>query len=445
MAHHKYGDRVTVYFLSRRHIFLNDQATFLNQIAKDPAFTLGFPDDLDHDIGGMRWECVRNEDRKRAIIQQYHEFLFGQELFALNHKTCEYLIKRLVGDQLPSSSFKIVNLFDYLGEIVFDTAVTVLYGETFAQSQSDLYASCRTFENAVATVMLNVPFKSFFLRSALRQRDQFIERFLNLTPADDMSKLVLARIELTQSLDDGRTCNVRDRAAHHALLLWTAIVNTVPAACWSLVDLLLHPDVLEAVKDELNTKVKSIESLFEKQTIGELHLLDSCIQETMRRIFPSMTLRQAAENTSVTCTDGTQMGVRKNDVIIYPALVKHFDSKVSLNFTLSLSCKYFSRKVYDHPYEYRHDRFVKQQLKAPPLLLFGTGSRMCPGRYWAINEIKMLLAIILSKLDIELLMNEDYKEKMRTRLECQLSRVFLNMGPHEKDKHQFRMRYSIRK
>ena len=293
--------------------------------------------------------------------------------------------------------------------------------------------------------MLDIPFKSFFLRSALRQRDQFIERFLNLKSTDDMSKLVLARIELMENLDDGKVFNVRDRAGQHAMFLWASIVNTVPAACWTLVDLLIRPDVIKAVNDELNTKVKNIESLFEKETLGELHLLDSCIQETLRRIFPSMTQRQASRNINVICTDGTEMGVRKNDVVIYPALIKNFDPKVSLNFTPSLSCKHFSLKVYDHPYEYCYDRFVKQQPKAPPLLLFGTGSRMCPGRYWALNEIKLFLAIILIKLDIELMMHEDYKKRMRTRLECQISNVFLNLGPHEKDKHQFLIRYSIKK
>jgi hypothetical protein len=58
--HRKYGDRVTVYFLSRRHIFFNDQATFVNRISKDPAFTLDFIDNMAHLIGGIRWQCIQN-------------------------------------------------------------------------------------------------------------------------------------------------------------------------------------------------------------------------------------------------------------------------------------------------------------------------------------------------------------------------------------------------
>ncbi|CAF4918427.1 unnamed protein product, partial [Rotaria sp. Silwood1] len=426
--HHQYGNRVTVNIMSRRFLFLNEQTTFMNRIVKDPTFTLDFLDKISHNGGGLRWECIQNEEAKRMIVQEYHEYLYGQELVVLNHKTCEYLIERLTVDRLLSSSSETVNLFDYFGEIIFDTAVTVLYGETFARSQPDIYSSCRTFEAVIGTMMLDIPFKSFFLRSTIRQRNQFIERFLDLKPNDDMSKLILARIESMANLDDGRVFNEWDRAGQHALLLWAAIINTGSFACWALVDLLLHHDALEAVNHELNTTVKNLTSLYNKETLDELRILDSCIHETMRRISPSVTQRQAGQNVIVTCTDGTQIGIRKNDIVVYPSILKHFDSE-----------------IYDHPYEYHYDRFIKQQSKVLPLILFGMGSRMCPGRYWAINKIKLFLAIVLIKLDIQLLMDDDYKQKMRTRLNFQLSNLFTNLGPHEKDKHQFRIRYSMKK
>ncbi|CAF5125408.1 unnamed protein product, partial [Rotaria sp. Silwood1] len=47
----------------------------------------------------------------------------------------------------------------------------------------------------------------------------------------------------------------------------------------------------------------------------------------MRRVSPSVTQRQAGQNVIVTCTDGTQIGIRKNDIVVYPAILKHFDSE----------------------------------------------------------------------------------------------------------------------
>jgi hypothetical protein len=333
--HQKYGDRCIISFASSRYIFLNDQATFMNCIVKDPAFTLNPLDKLTCRIGGVRWECIRNKEAQSALLQEHQELLSGQELLVLNHKTCDYLIKRLTEDQLSSSSFKIVNLFDNFDEIIFNTTITVLYGETFAQSQPDLHSSFRIFNSVAGTLMFNVPFKSFFLRSAIRKRDQFVQRFIDLKPNDDMSKRVSALIELMESLNHGTIFNERDRAGCHAMLIWGAMVNTVPIVCWSLVDLLIRPDALKAVKDELTAKVTSIASLDEKETLDELHILDSCIQETMRRILPSITHREASENVTVTCSDGTQMGVRKSDIVAYPACIKYFDSKVGLNVFFS--------------------------------------------------------------------------------------------------------------
>lgn len=328
--HHQYGSRVVVDIMSRRYLFFNDQTTFMTRIAKDPGtFTIDYLDRIVHNGGGIRMECIRNAEAKRVMLKEYHEFLFGQELIVLNQKTYDHLFNRLSVD----STSETVNLFDYFGEIIFDTAVTVLYGQTFARSQPDLYGLCQTFEDAVAMMLLDVPFKSFLLRSAVRQRNQFIERFLDLKPNDDMSACVLARIESMASLDDGKVFNRSDRAGYHGLLLWAAVVNTIPTACWALVDLLLHEDAMEAVKNELNIKLRNIASLSDKETLRELRMLDSCIQETMRRTSTSMTLRQASANATVTCTDGTSVGIRKDDIIVYSALIKCFDPQVSLNFS----------------------------------------------------------------------------------------------------------------
>ncbi|CAF1091953.1 unnamed protein product [Rotaria sp. Silwood1] len=155
-----------------------------------------------HNGSGIRWQCIQNEEAKRIILQEYHEYLYDQELVMLNHKTCEYLIKHLTVDRSLSSSCEIVNLFDNFGEIIFDTAVTVPYGKTFARSQPDIYVSRGTFEAVIDTMMLDILFKSFFLRSTIRQRNQFIERFLDLKSKDDMSKIVLVRIESMANLDD---------------------------------------------------------------------------------------------------------------------------------------------------------------------------------------------------------------------------------------------------
>lgn len=69
---------------------------------------------------------------------------------------------------------------------------------------------------------------------------------------------------------------------------------------------------------------------------------------------------------------------------------------------------------------------------------------MCPGRYWAMNHIKLVIAIVVTKIDIELMMDDDYRQKMCTRLDYRLGTFLNNMGPPIKDKHQYLMRYKLR-
>ena len=130
--HQQYGSRVVVDIMSRRYLFFNDQTTFMNRIAKDPTFTIDYLDKIVHNGGGIRMKCIQNAEAKRVMLKEYHDFLCSQELIVLNHKTYDHLFNRLSVDYSSSSSGT-VNLFDYFGEIIFDTAITVLYGETFAR------------------------------------------------------------------------------------------------------------------------------------------------------------------------------------------------------------------------------------------------------------------------------------------------------------------------
>lgn len=265
-------------------------------------------------------------------MKHYHEYLTGEELRIMVHRTHEQLIKHL-GE---NHSSEMVNLFDYFSKIIFDTSVNVLFGETFARSQIDLYASFCRFSSVLDKLIIDFPFRSILMSSSLRQREEYIERFMYLKSNDDMSAFVKARIEMTTHLGDGQIFNERDKAGYHGLLLWVAVVNMMPHTCWSLIDLLLHPDSLKAVRNELQTKV-TYEFLNEKETLNELRILESCINETLRRTAASVIQRQATQDINFICTDGVEMAVRKNDIVIYPPFLNHLNPQVCNFFFVFLN------------------------------------------------------------------------------------------------------------
>ncbi|CAF4708823.1 unnamed protein product, partial [Rotaria sp. Silwood2] len=157
----------------------------------------------------------------------------------------------------------------------------------------------------------------------------------------------------------------------------------------------------------------------------------SCINESIRRTLIANSIRQATANTIIECIDKTKIGLRKGDMLVYPAFSKHSDPNL----------------FGPDPYEYKYDRFVKKlnEPKAPSLMLFGCGSHMCPGRYWAINEIKILVVLIVQHMDIEFLnMTEKDKDNYRKKLPYDYAKLVSSGGPTKDHLHKFDVKYSYK-
>lgn len=83
-----------------------------------------------------------------------------------------------------------------------------------------------------------------------------------------------------------------------------------------------------------------------------------------------------------------------------------------LGITLALSLFYFQ--------EYKFDRFIENGKKKTTfskagrklkyfLMPFGSGISMCPGRFLAMNEMKMFLFLLLAHFDVELAENKSVR------------------------------------
>ena len=67
-------------------------------------------------------------------------------------------------------------------------------------------------------------------------------------------------------------------------------------------------------------------------------------------------------------------------------------------------------EVYHHsPEEFRPERFLSDGVNPPapyPEFAFGFGRRICPGRYFAYNELFITMALILAVYDITYAVDE---------------------------------------
>ena len=434
----KYGKVFVIFLTTKRWVYLSDEQTYLKAL-KSPDLSIDkfFLDFLGNALDVSR-QSVGNEDLHKIQIKQFHKYLAGDELETLNKRVHDSLIESMKLDTkiIHEDQTKTANLFDHFGEWMLYAGAEGLFGRSFVTEQRNalpnFYKLFQEFEQAFKLGVFGIPFRSILYKSTFENRLEFVKRFSSLKLNNGESKLINVREKLYRSDKYKHLFTQYDIGALQATTLFAGIANTAPLGCWAVVDLLLHPEALEAVKQELKEIISSSSALiYEKETLAKLPILESCINESIRRVFNIISLREVIKNTTIESVDKTKIGLRKGDVLIYPGFLKHFDPYL----------------FGPNPYEYQYDRFVKEdnQTKAPAIMLFGCGTHMCPGRFWAINEIKILVALIIQHMDIEFVnMTEKDKDDCRKKLPYDYTKFVASGGPKKGYKHKFDIQYSYK-
>ncbi|XP_078658195.1 cytochrome P450 7B1-like [Branchiostoma floridae x Branchiostoma belcheri] len=185
--------------------------------------------------------------------------------------------------------------------------------------------------------------------------------------------------------------------------------NTLPAAFWTLYHLLKDPVAMAAVRAEVDQLLKetgqTLENVKEggemihvtRQQLNDMKSLGSAINEALRMCSASIIIRVATEDAELSLESGSTFRIRKGDRVgLYPGFL-HMDPE-----------------VYDDPETFKYDRFLENGQEKTAfykngrklrhyLLPFGHGVSMCPGRFFALNEIKQLVTIVVCYFDMELI------------------------------------------
>jgi hypothetical protein len=367
----KYGKTFVIYLTSKRWVYCYDEQTFLTKVIKSSDLSIDeYLADVMANGVSINRECLTNEEIQQMQLKQFHQYLVGDELEILNKRVHDSLIESMKhdGKLIENDQTKVVNFFDFFGEFMLFAGCDGLYGHSFTTEQRNatpnFYKLFQDFDKAFKLGVFGIPFRTILNRSIFQNRLTFVKRFSALKLNTDESKLVNAREELYRSDKFKDIFSEYDIAALQASLVWAAVANTAPMSCWSVVDLLLHPEAMEAVKQELKENIPASSSMliYDKETLAKLKILESCITETIRRVLYSLSIRQATTNTTVECIDKTKIVLRQRDMLVYPAFLKHFDPNL----------------FGPNPYGYQYDRFVKKpnEPKAPSVMFFGCGTHI---------------------------------------------------------------------
>ena len=232
----------------------------------------------------------------------------------------------------------------------------------------------RELEASVAVIKNTI--EEFVVQARQRLRD---DPTLREQPRNLLEAMIVAADQPDSGLGD------RQVVGNVLTMLLAGEDTTANTLAWMIHLLKQNPKALQRLQDEVRTHAPD-PALFTMALMDSLVYLDACASETMRLkpvapFLPLQALRDTQVGDVAVARGDMNWGVLRHDSVSEP---------------------YFS-----NPQAFEPERWLPE---APnPLsseakraaMPFGSGPRMCPGRYLALLEMKMAMAMLLASFEIE--------------------------------------------
>ncbi|KAG7092019.1 hypothetical protein E1B28_008402 [Marasmius oreades] len=192
--------------------------------------------------------------------------------------------------------------------------------------------------------------------------------------------------------EDWQRGSVEDLALRVLAVNFAAVHTTSMAFTHALYHLAANPQLAQPLRDELEA-VTGKEG-WSKVAMVQLKLMDSFLKESQRHIGAG----------AIGVVRITQKDFRFSDGTIVPA---------GLRVGIPTYQVHHQKDVYTSPESFIPTRFfdlraqegesVKHQFvtPTPDWVVFGSGKHACPGRFFAVNEIKAMIAYVLLNYDVK--------------------------------------------
>lgn len=286
-----------------------------------------------------------------------------------------------LGDE---GSFELWTAFEGLGMRI---AANALMGWELRQRIDEFVPLYRDLANGMEFVLPpNLPLPRFRRRDRARQKltemiqPMIAERQANPGKHNDFLQTLAEATYLDQSPMPN------DAIVGLTLLtVFTGYISTAAQNCWTLIQLLQHPEYLAGVLEELEAVLNHSAANLNAERLGRLERLDRALKET-ERMYPVMS-HYARYNSESYTLEGYH--IPKGWLTMVCPTVAHR-----------------LPEVFSQPHTYDPERFSPERAedrKHPYSLIgFGGGFYRCPGSRFGINEIKTMLSLLLQRYTLEL-------------------------------------------
>ncbi|XP_062986854.1 cytochrome P450 7B1 [Elgaria multicarinata webbii] len=401
----KYGDVFTVYMTGRYITFLMDPLQ-LSTVVKNAKY-LEFQEFSDQlSVRVFDHPLIINDKfpELNENIHRNYQYLLGTPLDTLSDSMMKNLQCIFEKKFAQAKDWEIGKVNKFCFSLMFEASFRTLYGTDpddryIVDAIGDKFVK---FDANFSYLAANIPIGLLGATKRIRKElinvffPESMARWLGVSEVVQMRKDIF---EMYEQLGD------YDKAAHHFAFMWAAVGNTIPATFWAMYYLLQHPEALATVRDEIDHLLQStgqergpgFSIRLTREQLDNLVYLESAVNESFRFCSSSMIIRIAKEDFMLKLEGNQEVSLRKGDwMAIYPPIL-HMDPE-----------------VYEDPKKYKFDRytengkkkttFYKQGKKLKHFLLpFGSGNSMCPGRFFAMNEIRLFLVLVLAYFDVEII------------------------------------------
>jgi cytochrome P450 len=220
-------------------------------------------------------------------------------------------------------------------------------------------------------------------RQRLERDPELRERPRNLNEA-----MIVARDAPGSGLDDD------DVAGNVMTMLLAGEDTTANTLAWSLYLLHRNPQAAKLARDEVLRVLGNASFPERYEQVAALKFVEACAHEAMRlKPVAPLILVQAARDRLVA-------GVEVPAGTLVMCLMR----------PAAVDDKYFANAAAFEPERWLNDSTPGASSAKRVAMPFGAGPRLCPGRYLAITEMKMVLAMLLAGFDIERIGTTDGSE-----------------------------------
>lgn len=192
-----------------------------------------------------------------------------------------------------------------------------------------------------------------------------------------------------------------------ATVNFAAIHTSTFTSVNAIYDIASSPDmttILSEIKAEVQSIMPQSDEKWSKSSVQKMVKTDAILRESMRysSFMTGALHRTVVAKEGVTTPDG--LHIKQGNVVAVPALHVHRDPETYDNPHTFVPLRFVRPVGYDSQQQKAEVRKVRSTNTVDTSLIFlpfGYGRHGCPGRFFAANELKLLLAYIALNYDIE--------------------------------------------